>query len=187
MISNALRKRKMGQVLKTLREKSYISRSALTHLTGISGSTICRIENGRANIQAYSFDRVCMFFEIYPEDLLDLSPEVISEIARKKRLNPYIIDGNADQNAGIMVVESQASFLKHTRIIELLVNEGHLNKFKRVSEIKQLILDNYQKSIPSSVISNALKSNKNIKCVQPAKKNYKLYKAVRIFKPKTCK
>lgn len=187
MISNALRKRKMGQVLKTLREKSYISRSALTQLTGISGSTICRIENGSANIQAYSFDRICTFFEIYPEDLLDLSPEVISEIARKKRLNPYIIVGNADQNAGIMVVKSQASFLKHTRIIELLVIEGHLNNFKRVREIKQLILDNYQKSIPSSIISNALKSNKDIICVQPAKKNYKLYKAVRIFKPKTRK
>lgn len=58
-------------MLKELREKSKLTQSQLSFLSGVSIKTISRIENGDRNIQMRIIKKLADFFETKEENILN--------------------------------------------------------------------------------------------------------------------
>lgn len=80
----------IGNRLKQIRIHKGLSGEALELLSGVSQSTISRIELNKTSPSIATLEQLCNALEINVRDLLDeeeLSPEIIKLISISKRLN----------------------------------------------------------------------------------------------------
>lgn len=175
--SIAIRYKKIGMMFKTLREKALLSPDALAQIVGISKSTVLRIEKGETQFMTESLEKYCKPFGIRPEVLLNNDIESIDTAQLLKSVMGFVDKNSMDEDVKRIVKNSQATYkTKPKYLVITLIDTGFLEEFRRPGEIKREIYNLFHVNIPSSTLSNTLKSNKSLEWIYSGIKNYKLYR-----------
>ena len=177
MVDNALGRKINCFPLRKLRENAHLSMKALAAISGISVSTISRLETQRYNRPSLSLVKLCDVFGIYHEQLSRLNMAAFTESECIKRVDDFLVRHHLDGPVIDIVKDSRTHFKTPAYIINKLIEASFFKDFKKVAEVRRHIYTKYHLEVPPSVISNILRNKPTIMISRSRRGPHQLYKS----------
>jgi len=178
MAKKTLDRKQLGQHLQELRVRLGYSLVSLSSITGVSPATISRMENG-SQITLNKLELVCRVLGITLEELSKKSYINISTEQFHANIKKQIRKLPLSSAAYKTINEKAQKFHGPSYLVKMSIEDGYLNQYREVREVQEHIQSKYDTRIVSSIITNALKRNKQIVYAPSERTNYLKYKSAK--------
>lgn len=163
-----------GKKIKQFRVGNHLSMVNLSTITGISVTAISRIENG-GDYNPVHLDTICSLMGITAKNLLKTDISEISKKAVSERIAIQLKKNGITKTGASKIKYERENYYGPSRLVKRTIEDGFLQEYRVVSEIKEFIEIEYGVTLHSSSITNALNRKKGIMSKKSGVADYKAY------------
>ena len=165
----------LGNNLFRLREKANINRELLAKIAGIGTSTLFRLEMMKQRVLIETLQKVCNVYGITIDQAYHLNPDQYTSEELQSTINHFRKVHRIDVVSASTLNAKISKFQGITFYIKKMADDGHLNDYRSVSELRAILNRNYEAKFTPQEITNGLKNKKYI-ISQKVSRNKSLYR-----------